>query len=108
VLTDLARVTLAFLLLAALGLIVMPVRIPSPLRRCGIGLAVVQALVTMDVARDDPGVTTAGAHHQVSEGLANHVVPSLAAGLLAWILILVGQAWRAAARELRAAPQRRR
>ena len=107
-LTDLARFTLAFLLLAALGLIVMPVRIPPALRRCGIGLAVVQVLVTLDVAHADPGLATAGVHHDVPEALANHVVPSLAAGLLAWILILVARAWRAAARELRAAPPRRR
>ena len=107
-LTDLARVTLAFLLLAALGLIVMPVRVPPALRRCGIALAIVQALVTMDVAREDRGVATAGVHDQLSEGLANHVVPSLTAGLLAWIAIEVGRAWLAAARELRSAPPRRR
>ena len=107
-LTDLARFTLAFLLLAALGLLVFPVPIPLQLRRCGVALALIQALATMDVARADPGVATAGAHQEMSASLANHVVPSLAAGLLAWILVVVARAYRAAVRELRAVPPRRR
>jgi hypothetical protein len=106
-LTELARFTLAFLLLAALGLLVFPAPVPPALRRCGVGLAILQAFVTMNISHDDPAVAAGGAHHEVAAGLANHVVPSLAAGLAAWIAIVVGRAWLAAARALRAAPPRR-
>jgi hypothetical protein len=107
VLTELARLTLAFLCFSAFALLVFPAPVPAPLRRSAIGLAVVQALAMLDATRDEPFIGI-DARTEIGQAVANNVVPSLAAGLAAWIAIVAGRAWLAAARELRSAPSRRR
>jgi hypothetical protein len=106
-LTDLARLTLGFLCFGAFGLLVFPAPVPLALRRSAIGLAVIQVLAILDATRDEPFIGI-DARTQIGESIANDVVPPLAAGLVAWIAIVVARAWLSAARELRAAPPRRR